>query len=582
LIIKLDHLAFSTAGAGIRDLSWSGVNILHSVVFAVRGLHWENLPSEIVEETRTTTPNGFCWTRREVFADNFLGRLSVQAQATGSITLEMSLTSKRAFEVNRAGFNILFPIDDLAGAPAKVIHSNGLAEIGAFPKLISPEQPFFDIQGIEYSVQSAKVALTLEGEVFEMEDQRNWSDASFKAYCPPLADPRPKRFEAGEEICQRVTLQVAGKPSAPLAVKAATPRKAQMPEVLLIAGKAAPQAALPAGARRLMRFRPDAPWTVAELANLQGDTPIDAEIVLPHDPVRAEKYLRGLATDLGHAGIGVAHVVALPSGYLKRLPPDGSLPPGLDLAGAAELAGRAFDGARLGVGALTHFTELNRRRPPQGQGAFVTHGNAAIVHAADDRSVVETLGGLRHVMRSARAIAHERAYRLGLVAIAMRSNPHADRLVANPDGAQISMTDDDPRQRSSFAAAYAVAAATLAAGAGAEAICLGALDGPFSIADQDGRLHPIGRAVAHLAGLSGREVTAVHANGVYCLTAGAATLTANCNLSQHPLPKGISPHGTLLVGTDVVAGSQSVLPSMSCHISHDPNDVPPLDPEPRT
>jgi D-apionolactonase len=569
--VNLNQLTFSTAGAGLRDLSWGGVNILHSVFFAVRGLKWEVLPSQDVEEVQTTTPEQFHWARREVFADNFESCLSVTAQDSGLISLEMSLTSRRAFEVNRAGFNVLFPIDDLAGRSANVLHSNGGIELGRFPELISPEQPFFDMQGIEYTVQSAKVALTFEGEVFELEDQRNWSDASFKAYCPPLADPRPRRFEAGEVICQRVTVKITGAPQKRATVKTTQPRSVWMPEILLVAGKPAPQTTLPKGARRLVRFDSDAPWTDAELGNLSGGTPIDAEIILPPDPARAEYFMRGLAQDLSDAGVEVAHVVALPSGYLKRLPPDGAVPSGLGLAAAADLAAQAFRGAGLGVGALTHFTELNRRRPSEGQGAYVTHGNAAIVHSADDQSVLETLTGLRHVMRSACAIAGDRAYRLGLVAIAMRSNPHADGLLPNPDGAQMTMTDDDPRQRTSFGAAYAVAAATLAARAGAEAICLGALDGPFSIADQNRRLHPIGHVVGQLAGLSGRNVTAAYDNGVYRLCAGTTAITANCNLTSQTLPDGISPIGTLLVGTDAAAGTHRVLPAMSCHISMHPN-----------
>ena len=40
------------------------------------------------------------------------------------------------------------------------------------------------------------------GEVFEIEDQRNWTDASYKTYCRPLARPFPYRIEPGETVEQ--------------------------------------------------------------------------------------------------------------------------------------------------------------------------------------------------------------------------------------------------------------------------------------------------------------------------------------------------------------------------------------------
>ena len=37
----------------------------------------------------------------------------------------------------------------------------------------------------------AKVDCRMEGDVYEMEDQRNWMDASYKTYVRPLAEPWP-------------------------------------------------------------------------------------------------------------------------------------------------------------------------------------------------------------------------------------------------------------------------------------------------------------------------------------------------------------------------------------------------------
>ena len=45
----------------------------------------------------------------------------------------------------------------------------------------------------------------MEGDTFEMEDQRNWTGASYKTYVRPLALPWPYTLAAGAKIDQAVT-----------------------------------------------------------------------------------------------------------------------------------------------------------------------------------------------------------------------------------------------------------------------------------------------------------------------------------------------------------------------------------------
>ncbi len=46
--------------------------------------------------------------------------------------------------------------------------------------------------------------------LFETEDQRNWTDASYKTYSTPLSVPYPALIEKGTRIRQRVSLNVNG------------------------------------------------------------------------------------------------------------------------------------------------------------------------------------------------------------------------------------------------------------------------------------------------------------------------------------------------------------------------------------
>ena len=43
-----------------------------------------------------------------------------------------------------------------------------------------------------------RALLAFEGDPWETEDQRAWTDASFKSYAPPLAWPHPVTLQAGD------------------------------------------------------------------------------------------------------------------------------------------------------------------------------------------------------------------------------------------------------------------------------------------------------------------------------------------------------------------------------------------------
>ena len=191
---------------------------------------------------------------------------------------------------------------------------------------------------------------------------------------------------------------------------------------------------------------------------MAGDRPdIELEIVIPQD-LQIDECLELVAKRCSSAGLQPARVVALPEAYLRSYQPTGPWPTGPTPHAAAVAARKRFPAARIGGGVLTNFTELNRCRPDMSVCNYITHGATAIVHAADDRSVMESLEGLSQVFASARALAGLGDYRLGLISIGMRSNPYGADVVANPDQIRLAMAGTDPRQRGLFAAAWAIGA----------------------------------------------------------------------------------------------------------------------------
>ena len=107
---------------------------------------------------------------------------------------------------------------EAAGGRLTIRHSDGQIEETVFPEAISPDQPAFDISALTHEpAPGVSCTVEMEGDAFEMEDQRNWTDASFKTYIRPLSKPRPYVIAKGEKDRQRITVTI----KAPAAAKPA-------------------------------------------------------------------------------------------------------------------------------------------------------------------------------------------------------------------------------------------------------------------------------------------------------------------------------------------------------------------------
>ena len=103
----------------------------------------------------------------------------------------------------------------------EVEHVDGSKERAEFPSRISAYQPFFAVRALKHEfAPGAFVTARLEGDTFEMEDQRNWSDASFKTYVRPIGLPWPYELKAGQQLEQRVSLTIEGQTRAEARAKA--------------------------------------------------------------------------------------------------------------------------------------------------------------------------------------------------------------------------------------------------------------------------------------------------------------------------------------------------------------------------
>ena len=554
--LKVGDFDLGVVAGGLNAVRWRGVEVLRGVHCLVRDENWAAFTPENFAMTTFTDTDLSHGTFRQTFelGSSAAVDLTVSADYAGRLELAVEITAKSDFLTNRTGLVVLHPIREVAGTKLTVLHPDHSETQTEFPKLISPSQPVSNIESLSHNIGDVAVRVTLSGDVFEMEDQRNWSDASFKTYCRPLALPYPFPVRKGEVIWQKLTLQVeaaAGIDAADqpnnnreTAVRLVSPAK--IPEILLaVENDWLPEAkasecikhSMPAGL--LVRvYAGDAEarsvTSVVQAARRISDL-IDLEIVLGEGDPSA--ILLRVAAELDAVGSSPRRVFALPIDWMRSYQP-GEAPPPSTLETCIASASVAFPNVQIGAGMMTNFTEMNRNRPRSGFGHFVTHGNTAIVHAADDTSVWQTLEALPHIFESAKAIAAGRAYRLGLMSIGMRSNPYGNGLVSNPDRQQIAMAGEDPRQTTTFAAAYAIGAAAAAAMANVEAMALAAPLGRFGVMRNAGpsiAVFPIFHAIRALIQISGKAVTKLQGldQGLVGVAASDGNLlVANCSTGE--------------------------------------------------
>jgi hypothetical protein len=517
-------LAFEMVGGNLRAIRVDGTEIIRGIEYLVRDSDW-GTPAPVIGDVQVEERGGgiaITYEAQCVMPDG--ARLTYTAQISAHDTgLEFAVEAQAIDDltVNRLGFCALHPAG-LAGAPLRVDHGDESSEESRFPDLIDPWQPFTDIVALTHRQDGVTVRCALDGGSFEMEDQRNWSDASYKTYVRPLAKPWPYTVPAGTVDRQSVRLEVNGtitaKPertSRAVEIEIGEP-VGKMPRIGLVV---TPDEADAFIARRslladcgvqdlLLSFDATAGHGYADMAALSR-----AVANLPHRKTLEcvigtiedlDVELAAIADQVARSGLALDAVSVFPVPDLRSTPPGSVWPDCPPLADIYAAARRAFPGLSLGGGMYGYFTELNRKRPPLDPLDFVSHATCPIVHAADDVSVMQSLEAVPHILRSARAIIGDKPYRLGPVTIGMRQNPYGLRTMPNPRRERIAMATIDPRQDGQFAAAWIIGYAAVTENAALDTLTLGALTGPLGVTGKEGA-RPIFAAVAALAGLAGQE-----------------------------------------------------------------------------
>jgi hypothetical protein len=198
----------------LRNICYDGVEVLRGIAFLSRDGAWGNNAAKFANLIMQED-DGHFQLSFDLVITNDTQRLNaaakIQGNSRGRLSFTVFATAASDFVTTRTGFTILHSLENVVGQPVEVTHTNGTQTLQRFPENISPGQPIFDIRALTHQVGPELTAtILMEGAKFEMEDHRNWMEASFKTYSGSLLDPWPYIIERGESISQTVTLTVSG------------------------------------------------------------------------------------------------------------------------------------------------------------------------------------------------------------------------------------------------------------------------------------------------------------------------------------------------------------------------------------
>jgi D-apionolactonase len=485
------------AGTALRDIAFDGEVVFRGLAFVARDENWGTLLLAAAPQIRRSEnsieieaagagdhPNGdLAW--------HVLFRISPKG-----IEARTTARSSRGFLTNRTGLVVLHGLSACRSQEVVITHSDGRSTRSAFPIRISPHQPFLDMAALAHRTQrGTAVMIAFEGEVFETEDQRNWTDASYKTYSRPLALPFPYRIDAGETVEQsvRIAFEAGGTASASVGTDLRIEKTASLPH--LGAGfpvvRPVPDEAISAALKELslhaiaLEIDPEErEWTgklAHHLAAIPGNIRLNCRLKDHADHVTVLDTIDKVLSGRKPLGISLWDATQEAVDFGRRLWPD----------------------TPIGGGTGAFFTELNRGTLPSGVD-YVTWTTNPTVHASDDDTLGESIEPLADILATAHAKAPGLDLVVGPLTLGMRFNPNA----TSPE-ARRAETPQDQRQHTVLAASWLLGTIAGFIDAAMKDLIVFEVTGPKGLVQPDGLLSPSGHLVSRLAPLAGCKAETV-------------------------------------------------------------------------
>jgi hypothetical protein len=477
----------------LRQVCLGGTELARRIYVAIRDLDWNTLPGEISELDIDDHGDSFAirFTRRHKAGEfDYQWHAEIDGSQDGTVTYRMRGEALAAFAYAKIGICVHHPIDGYAGRPYRGNAPDGPVS-GILPDAIGPQihladgtdLPLFEpVSDLDITHASGGVArFEFAGDLWEMEDQRNWTDASYKSASTPARLGYHHWAELGTQFGQEVTIRAAGFP-------AAAPSPADTALTITV-GATANRVVPPVGLRCADAH---AGWSDRARSVLRsiGPAHLRVDVDLAADSAAAD--LAAAADRAMELNCGLELALHLPAAAAARAAALGRFRASLAAIrpvlarilafGEAEESSSAetveavlavlaaADVATVPVMAGTniYFNELNRHRLPPGRAAGLAWSVNPQIHAFDDMSLMENLQAQPDTVATARLFAP--GTELYVTPVTLRPRFNAVAVTDQEFGDGGLPWQVDIRQPSLFAAAWTLGSVAALATAGANGL----------------------------------------------------------------------------------------------------------------
>jgi hypothetical protein len=539
-LLRAGPLALRLQGTRLLAMEAAGHEVWHGAALLYRDPGW-GTPEPVVDicECRLTDGGFTVDIHAHVPSTPRIDlRIRIDGDASGRVRYEGTFVPCGDIATQRTGIVVMHPMAAM-GRAVEVEHDDGRVSRSSLPRRVPPWPPFMLVRSVRHAfADGAWATCRLTGECFELEDQRNNADASFKTYGRSNAMPRPYRLRGGVAVTQVAEFTLEQAPARPLR-------------------RPAPSIALGAALDRAPGVGVGlAPEDLADARRLRARVaalaPIQLHLVLDtaRDAVDLDALARGVAAsgrplrldvrDAGATGDAASPAFATLADRLRGagIPMEAVAAFPADAAVVAALRA-AFPGAAIGGGTPHFFAQVNRAQD-LGPVDFLSFTVSAIVHGADDASPMQGLRCLPSLVDTLRDRWPGADVRIGPSGIAAPRSP----LGAQPDTdgtRRIALARHDPRSGALYGAAWLIGHLGGLAPCGVRALSvrgLGERDGLF-VAGEGARLASAGWVLRELAGLAAvRAVRLSRPDATAALAfrrAGGEDVVLVANLGAAPL-----------------------------------------------
>jgi D-apionolactonase len=480
VFLKAGNLSVTYSNGALRYISADNHELIRMICSAVRDKNWLTISPLVVEEKIEAEETSFKISLKCLYTTedlNISASYLIEGRHDNSITLAMEGKILDKSLKNRIGWCVLHPVEGCAGENCLIEHTDGSTEQSVFPEDIAPYQVFREIKSMIWMSNRIRCRIDFEGDIFETEDQRNWTDASFKTYSTPLSIPYPVTLEKDKVVNQRITLRVYLNSNA----------QPMEDETTIL--KLVPEETFRMPAVGICRSSRSLPLTKNEIKYLR---------TMRFDHYRVELYLFESdwkkkakqaaieSTDLGYPmelalffdnnitscindfldwysgnKLNVSSIILYQREYAST---------SHDLASEViPLLKKEDPDIKTGIGTNANFAQLNRNRPDDAGNDFICFSIHPQEHASDNITLTENLKAQEYSIRSAQKFAGNKGIIVSPVTIQRRFN-------ANNTFIEIPWTETgvppqvDSRLMSLFGACWTAGSLKYLCEAGAESI----------------------------------------------------------------------------------------------------------------